>query len=188
MNGNKAACMILIMIVAGIVYCSQMMAQKTTARSLAAANAESDCVMAESASKAAGIKLENTKFNTEDLRQFLVKWRPTIERIKTGQEAENLLMSILRNSNILTISQKFEIKDNKANLFIPKSLQGTLILQDEYAKTLNWLGELERKIPFIRVNTCRLKQGENGRQINLEIRFDIPIFNLDAETEEPKKS
>jgi hypothetical protein len=188
MNGNKAACMILVMIIAGIVYCTQIMAQKTSAISLEATNAESDCVMAESASKSAGIKLENTKFNTEDLRQFLIKWRPVIERIRTGQEAENQLMSILRNSGILTISQKFEIKDNKTNLFMPKTLQGTLVLQDEYAKTLNWLGELERKIPIIRVNTCRLKQGENGRQLNLEIRFDIPIFNLDAEFEEPKKS
>ncbi len=188
MNGNKAACMILIMIVAGIVYCTQIMAQKTTARCLESTNAEGDCVMAEAASKSAGIKLENTKFNTEDLRQFLIKWRPAIERIRTGQEAENFLMSILRNGSILTISQKFEIKDNKTNPFMPKLLQGTLILQDEYAKTLNWLGELERKIPFIRVNTCRVKQGENGRQINLEIRFDIPIFNLDAEIEEPKKS
>ena len=60
-------------------------------------------------------------------------------------------------------------------------------MQDEYSKTLNWLGELERKLPLARVTTCRLKQGETGRQVSLEIRFEIPMINLDAQPEEAKK-
>jgi hypothetical protein len=59
-------------------------------------------------------------------------------------------------------------------------VQGTVIVQDDFAKTLNWLGELECKIPLIRITTCRIKQGETGRQVNLEIHFEVPLVDLNA--------
>jgi hypothetical protein len=32
-----------------------------------------------------------------------------------------------------------------------------------------------------------MKQGENGRQLNMELHFEIPLINLDADVEQPKK-
>jgi hypothetical protein len=79
------------------------------------------------------------------------------------------------------------MRENRDNKIVPRALLGTLIVQDDYAKTMNWLGEVERKLPLIRITSCRLKQGETGRQVSLEIHFEIPIVNLQAEMDETKK-
>jgi hypothetical protein len=178
MNGKKLACVILIMIVAGIAYGTQIMGQRAKAMRDEAETSENE-------RRAASNELEVSKI-TKDLRNFLKAWEPVAQRIQTGQEAEQLLLSILRDSGILTVSQKFEVKTSQTNLLIPKSLQGTLIVQGEYNKVLNWMGDFERKLPLARITSCRLKQGETGRQANIEIHFDIPMVDLDAKFDDTK--
>jgi hypothetical protein len=187
MNGKKLACVVLMMIVAGIAYGTQIMQHRSAAMVEEANGAETDANMAKSQCEVAETTLKRLEFDSAELRQFLKDWEPAIRRIQSSQDADQALQTMLRSSGILTISQKFEVKDSKDGKMIGKVLQGTLIVQDEYSKTLNWLGELERKLPFARVTVCRLKQGETGRQINLELHFEIPIINLDAPAEEPKK-
>jgi hypothetical protein len=187
MNGKKMACVVLMMILAGIAYGAQIMQQRTKSMIEEADAAETDAKMAESQRNVAELSLKRLEFDSAETRQFLKDWTPLVQRIQSGQEADQALQSILRSSGILTISQKFEIKESRESKIIPKILQGTLIVQDEYSKTLNWLGELERKLPFARITVCRLKQGETGRQINLEIHIEIPIVNLDISPEEAKK-
>lgn len=187
MNGKKIACVILMMIVAGIAYSAQIMQQRAKNMREEADNAETDARTLEGEAKRADIETTNLKFKTQDLRQFLREWEPGIKRIQTTQEAEQALQSVIRNSHILVVSQRFEMRDMRDSKLTPKVMQGTLIVQDEFAKTMNWLGELERRLPLMRINTCRLKQGETGRQINLELHFEIPIVNLDAQADEQKK-
>lgn len=187
MNGKKVAALILILIIASIAYGSQMMQKQSSAMRAEANQAEEDCETSLQARKNKVTELARVEFDCKEFRQFLLRWKPIIEHLQTGQEAEQALMSIVRNSGILVLSQKFEVKESHGSPLIPKSLQGTLITQDEYGKALNWLGELERKIPLIRVNSCRIKQGENGRQINMEVHFEIPLVSLDADLDQPKK-
>ena len=187
MNGKKIACVLLLTILASVAYGTQMMQRRCKAMLDEADAAGMDARTAETQRNVAEMELKRLEFDTQDLRQFFADWGPAIKRIQTSQEADQAIQSILRNSGILTISQKFEVRENRDQKVVPRILQGTLIVQDEYSKTLNWLGELERKLPLARVTTCRLKQGETGRQVSLEIRFEIPMINLDAQPEEAKK-
>jgi hypothetical protein len=186
MNGKKIACIILMMIVAGFAYSSQVMQKRTAAMKEQAEAADLDANTAQGAREQAEIKLKTLDYDTSDLRAFLKSWEPVISRIQSGQDAEQLIMGLVRNSGILVVSQKFELKDNRVNTLVPKILQGTLTVQDEYAKTMNWLGDLERKLPFARITSCRMKQGETTRQVSLELHFDVPLVNLEAQ-EEGKK-
>ncbi|HSJ04650.1 MAG: hypothetical protein ACAI34_00625 [Verrucomicrobium sp.] len=186
MNGKKIACVLLMMILAGIAYGSQMMQKRAKAMRSDADSAEADASNARTLCTVEETTLATTRYDSRELREFLQVWDSEMSRIQTGQEAEQALLAVVRNSRILTVSQKFEVKENRNNPVVPKSLQGTLIVQDDYAKTLNWLGELERRLPLARITTCRIRQGESGRQVNLEIHFDIPLVNLKAEMEVKK--
>lgn len=187
MNGKKIACVILLMILAGIAYGTQIMQQRARGMREEEELARTDAEGAKLESTNLEMEVTNIKYKTQDLRQFLRDWEPGIKRIQTTQEAEQALQSVVRNSHILVVSQKFEMREARESKITPKIMQGTLIVQDEYAKTMNWLGELERKLPLMRINACRIKQGENGGQVNLELHFEIPIVNLDAQVEEQKK-
>ena len=180
MNEKKVACILLIMFIAAVAYGTQIMTQRANAMRQEADTASTDAESARTGAETANISLIKLKGDTQDLRQFLDNWTPAISRIQSGQDAEQILLSLLRSSGILVVSQKFETKDNRSNPLLPKMVQGSLTIQDDYGKTLNWLGELECKIPLIRISTCRLKQGETGRQLNMEIHFDIPLVDLAA--------
>lgn len=184
MNGKKLVCIILIMVIAAVAYGTQLMSQRAHAMREEAEAAEAEAHTAESDSIIAKTSLVRLREDTQDLRQFLKEWEPVVQRIQTQQEAEQAILSIVRNSGILTVSQRFDVKQNSANPLIPRVLQGTLTVQDEYSKTLNWLGEVERKVPLARITTCRFKQGETGRQLNLEVHFEIPLVALDATLED----
>jgi hypothetical protein len=187
MNGKKMACVVLMMILAGIAYGAQIMQQKCKSMDAEAEAAETDAKSAETQRTVVETTLQKMEFETQELRQFFKVWEPTISRMQSAQDADQALQSILRNSGILTVSQKIELKESREVKIVPKVLQCTVVVQDEFSKTLNWLGELERKMPYARVTTCRLKQGETGRQVNLELHLDIPIVDLNAKPEEPKK-
>jgi hypothetical protein len=187
MNGKKMACVVLMMILAGIAYGAQIMQQHCKSMNAEAEAAETEAKSSETQRTVVETSLKRLEFDTQELRQFLKIWEPTVSRMQSAQDADAALQSMLRNSGILTVSQKIELRESREVKIIPKVLQCTVVVQDEYSKTLNWLGELERKMPYARVTVVRFKQGETGRQVNLELHLEIPIVDLDAKADEPKK-
>jgi hypothetical protein len=187
MNGKKMACVVLMMILAGIAYGAQIMQQHCKSMNEEADASETEAKTAETQRTVVETSLKRLEFDTQELRQFLKEWEPTVSRMQSAQDADGALQSVLRNSGILTVSQKIELKESREVKIIPKVLQCTVVVQDEYTKTLNWLGELERKMPYARVTVCRFKQGETGRQVNLELHVEIPIVDLTAKADDPKK-
>ncbi len=187
MDGKKLACVVLMMILSGIAYGTQMIQKRAHAMKAEVESADADAHAAQDQRNNADTELQRLQFDTHDLRQFLTEWEPVIDRVQTSQQADQTVQTLLRNSGILTVSQKFEVRDAKESKIIPKVFQATLVVQDDFSKTLNWLGELERKLPLARVTFCRVKQGETGRQVNLEIHLDVPLINLEAVEDAPRK-
>ncbi len=185
MNGTKIACVLLMMLLAGIAYGTQIMHQRAKSAYDEAETAASDAQTAQTNATVAETALLKVKFDTQDLRQFLDEWTPHVKRIQSVQDAEQAMQSVVRNSGILTVSQKFEVRELRDNKMIPKVLQGTIVVADEFSKTMNWLGELERRVPLARITSTRLKQGETGRQVNLEVRLEIPLVDMNASQEAP---
>ena len=186
MNGKKIACIILLSLVAMGAYFGQIMHQKADAK-----RQEADSAI-EAADAARG-KLETTKIQTERIRtesdellRFLKSWEPHADRIQTQSEVEETVLASLRSANLLIISQKFEsrampVTAGSKGSAIPKLVRASLVLEDDYAKTLNWIGELERKLPMSRMMSCRITGGDNGRQVHAEVSFEVPLVNLKFE-------
>ena len=187
MNKNKIACLFLTMILAGIAYGTQIMQKKASAMKQESEDAAGEYEDARGKCELAEIDLTSYTTATSDLLAFLTIWTPEVEHVTSGQDAESALMNIVRSSGVLTISQKFDIKDNHVGGIIPRCLQGTLIVQDDYAKALNFLGEIERSIPLARITACHIKQGDTGTRINLELHIEIPLVNLQADPDDAKK-
>ena len=188
MNGKKIACLLLMMIIASVVYGTQLMQhaaadmlkEKDTANE-DFINADTECFKQEAA-------LARRTDETRELRQFLTTWTPVINRFQSSQDAEQEIMKTIRNTSLLTLSQKFEIRQNPTNPLVPKSLLASLTVQDDFSKAMNWLGEIERKLPVARVTSCRLKNGDAGVRVNLEVHFEVPLINLQAVFEAVKKA
>jgi len=181
MNPKQFACVVLLMIIGGMTYAAQMIHNKVTTTRTEAEDADSAAITAENERSTAEIATTMFKADTEDVRRFLRGWMPAIERVQTQQEAEQTIELSLRERDInLVRSRKTELKTSTNNKIIPKSLLTTLTIEEEYAKVLNWLGDIERRLPTARMKVVQITGGSTGRQLKMEVSFETPIFDLAA--------
>src|SRR6187401_303862 len=135
MNGKKIACLILVMIIAAVVYGTQMMQHAASAMQTEKDTANDEFLDAESQCFKQETKLAKRTEETRELRQFLETWTPIINRYQSSQDGELELMKTIRNNSLLTLAQKLEVRENKTNTLVPKSLLALFTVQDDFAKT-----------------------------------------------------
>lgn len=190
MNPKQLACVVLMMIIGVVTYFAQIIHKKVAVMKESALEARQQVVTAESSRQTAEILTARTRAETEDLRRFLQAWTPYVDKAQTEQEVESAIEYSLRDRGISLIrSRKTEIKSSRDNKLIPKTVLTTVVIEDEYAKVLNWFGDLEKRLPMARVKTFRLTGGSSSRQLRLDISLETPFVNLsgDAAAAKTKK-
>jgi hypothetical protein len=192
MNPKQLACVVLMMFIGVVTYFAQTVHHKVTAMKKSASMAQQDAITAEGARQASEILTARTKAETEEIRRFLQAWVPYVDKAQTEQEVESTIEFSLREKGITLVrSRKSEVKISRDNKIIPKSVLTTLVIEDEYAKVQNWLGDIERRLPLARVRTCRITGGSSARQLRLDVSLETPLINLSAEasgTQSKKKA
>lgn len=181
MNPKQLACFILMALIGVIVYAAQIVHQKVSAMRQEADDAESAATTAETERSTAEIKTAVLKTETEEIRRFLRAWLPAVEKIQTQQEVEQTIELSLREGGIGLVRQRrTEPKGSTTNKLIPKSVLTTLTIEEEYAKVLNWLGDIERRLPLSRMKIVQITGGSTARQLKLDVSFETPIFDLNS--------
>lgn len=189
MNPKQLACVILLMVIGVMTYTAQIIHKTVATTRAEAEDAETAAVTAENERSTAEIETAVFKANTEDLRRFLRSWLPAIEHVQTQQEAEQNIELSLRERGInLVRSRKTESKQSAGNKLIPKSVITTLTIEEEFAKVLNWLGDIERRLPTARMKVVQITGGSTGTQLKMEVSFETPIFDLAAADADKKKA
>ena len=181
MNPKQLACFILMALIGVIFYTAQIVHQKVSAMRQEADDAESAATTAETERSTAEIKTAVLKTETEEIRRFLRAWLPAVEKIQTQQEVEQTIELSIREGSIGLVRQRrTEPKGSSTNKLIPKSVLTTLTIEEEYAKVLNWLGDIERRLPLSRMKIVQITGGSTARQLKLDVSFETPIFDLNS--------
>jgi len=189
MNPKQLACIILLMVIGTMTYTAQIIHKKVATTRAEAEDAETAAVTAENERSTAEIETTVFKSNTEDLRRFLRSWLPAIEHVQTQQEAEQNIELSLRERGInLVRSRKTESKTSVGNKLIPRSVITTLTIEEEFAKVLNWLGDIERRLPTARMKVVQITGGSTITQLKMDVSFETPIFDLAAADADKKKA
>ena len=183
MNPKQLACVVLMMFIGVVTYFGQTVHKKVVAMKKSASMAQQDAISAEGARQTAEILTARTKAETEEIRRFLQAWVPYIDKAQTEQEVEGAIEFSLRERGITLIrSRKTEVKLARDNKVIPKTVLTTVVIEDEYAKVLNWLGDVEKRLPLARIKTCRITGGSSARQLRLDVSLETPLINLAADS------
>ncbi len=189
MNPKQIACIVLLLIVGVLTYTAQMIHKTVATTRAEAEDAETAATTAENERSTAEIETAVFKEETEETRRFLRAWLPSIEHMQTQQEAEQTIELSLRERGInLVRSRKTEPKSSSGNKLIPKSIITTMTIEEEYAKVLNWLGDIERRLPTARMRVVQITGGSTSSQLKMEVSFETPIFDLAAADADKKKA
>lgn len=182
MNPKQLACVVLMMFIGVVTYFSQIAHKKVVAMKKSAEFAEQDAISAEGARQTADILTARTKAETEEVRRFLQAWVPYVDKAQTEQEVESAIEFSLRERGITLVrSRKTEVKVSRDDKVIPKFVLTTVVIEDEYAKVMNWLGDIEKRLPLARVKVCRVTGGSSSRQLRMDVSLETPLINLAAD-------
>ena len=176
MNNHKSACFVLLIFIAGMLYGVSQLRNSTASARTTSESARSEAESAEQQSQLAEIQMKSLESKTADLRRIYSEWEPDFVSYGTQHEAERRILELIREGDILPISRQFDQREVDKNERISEVLVGDLVFEDDYVKTLNWLGKLEQTIPACRITKCVLTRGDRGNNVNMELQIQIPLL------------
>jgi hypothetical protein len=175
MNNKHLACVFIGLIIFAQLYCVVMVKSKRDAMST---EAEAASLAAEGASQQvtiASTQLTGLKARTEAIRQYLSIWDPFLRKSESEERGQTLIDDLIRQGGVTQLSGKYDPAPNAGNTYIPKVVKAELLFEDDYHKTLEWLGEVERSLPAARISKCRLTKGTTSNDVKMEISLELPI-------------
>lgn len=121
-------------------------------------------------------QLGELRRQSADRIEFLKIWEPYFAAIDTRQSAEVNLSMQIKEANLVNLAQRFEESQVKGNDSIPKTMKAFLTFEDDYARLLNWLGDLEVKMPTLRTTSVRLAKGTRANDLRMEVVLEQPLL------------
>lgn len=176
MNNHKAACFFLVLVVVGMLYGVNQLRNASVKARDKAEDVQIQAESAEQEAQLAQIQLKSLESKTAPLRQVSEEWKPYFERFASSQDAEQRIVEVIRDGDVFLISQKFDSREIDQEALISHALVADLVVEDDYTKTVNWLGAIEEKIPNCRITKCHLRRGDRGNDIHLELQIQIPVL------------
>ncbi|MEO6847875.1 MAG: hypothetical protein ABI443_09910 [Chthoniobacterales bacterium] len=133
--------------------------------------------------------LDNLKLKSAALLGYLDAWEPYLAAVSTPESGELYINTLIKKNNLLLLSQRFDVMPNKLELptasastpkstkavTIPQMVRANLIIEDDFIKTINWLGQIETDLPTARVSNLDLIRGQSGNDLKMNLIFDVPL-------------
>jgi hypothetical protein len=182
-NHKHIACLVILFLCVVIFQGVSMVRTRANAMQDAAHAAESSASTASLAWRTQRAILDDLKNKTADLIAYLDAWEPHLDRLSTPESGELNVNALVKQSGLILLAQRFELTPNKsdatvpgtANSTIPQLVRAHLTAEDDFVKSLTWLGELETKLPTSRVSSLEITRGQTGNDIRVELVVDIPL-------------
>ncbi|MGC1481718.1 MAG: hypothetical protein WA771_14555 [Chthoniobacterales bacterium] len=125
--------------------------------------------------------MRDIRENSASMLAFLDAWTPPLGAIDTPESGELHVASRVKEANLITLAQRFEVAAVQGNDAIPRTIRAHLTFEDDYAKTMNWLGNIEETMPSSRVTDLRVARGEGGNDIRVSLVIDVPLLKEEAQ-------
>lgn len=176
MNSKHIACGIvalLILLLVQLTLWVQSNRTKVQNEAAAAQQAEND---ANNQLNQERSQLSELRRQSADVIEFLRIWQPYFTTIDNPQSAEINISMRVKEANLVNLAQRFDQKAVKGNVSIPTSLRAFLTFEDDYARLMNWLGDLETTMPTIRTSSIRLAKGTRANDLRMEVVLEQPLL------------
>ena len=176
MNNKHIACGIVALLIVVLVQVTlwvQGNRTKVQNEASAAQQAEAD---ASAQLNQERTQLSELRRQSTDLIEFLRIWQSYFTTIDNPQSAEVNLSMRIKEANLVNLAQRFEQTPVKGNASIPSTLRAYLTFEDDYARLMNWLGDLEVKMPTVRTSSARLSKGTRANDLRIEVILEQPLL------------
>ncbi len=175
MNNKHIACVIVLIMLLGFLQVTSWMngrmvkMQGEAARASQAADLASIQLMGEQR------QLEELKKSSKSLIDFLNTWQPYFAQTDSSQNAELRISLRIKQDNLVSLSQRYEVTATKNNKSLPYVMRAHLSFEDNYARLLNWFGAIETELPTLRIASIKIAPGTGENDLKVETILEQPI-------------
>lgn len=179
MNDHKLACVVLLLLIAGMLYSTQEMKARTDRAADAARSAELAAENAQMQRSIAETSLIALQRDTHDLRDGYAKWGPYFAPITSPQDAEGFIADAVRKGDVFLLHRQTTVKEFQGDDrgVIYGVFEGEFDFEDDYVKTLNWLGQLEEDLPSCRITRLNAIRGDRENNVRLNLKIEVPLMD-----------
>jgi hypothetical protein len=181
MNAKQLACVLLILGIVVAVQVAQTLHQKAEVGHLQAQEADGELQKLRTQLKVEKELLQDLRDQSGELLGFVSLWEPYFAIIEEQEEAETSISMQVRKEEIASLSQRYQQTphniNNKLNESLPILVQANLLFDDSYPKLINWVGQMERIRPTMRVGRVIMAGGSQGNAVRMELVLEVPLLN-----------
>jgi len=176
MNSKHMACAIVAGLIAALVQFTLWFQNSRSEMQKKALAAQQKEVTAAALLSRERVQLGELTRQSTELIEFLKTWQPYFESLDNPQSAEVNYTMRVKEANLVNLAQRFEQAPLKGNTSFPTAMRAYLTFEDDYARLLNWLGDLEAKMPTVRVGSIRLSKGTRANDLRMEVMLEHPLL------------
>lgn len=180
MNAKHLACVVLalvaILLLQGALQVRKRLTKMTEAVAAAEASASSLSLLLTTETN----MLAALRENSNALIAYLESWRAPLNEIHTPEAGELSVSSRIKESGLVSLAQRFEVVTGTDTPNIPRIVRANLTFEDDFARTLNWLGSIEADLPASRVSHLHITRGQSGNDIRMDLTIDLPLLSEEA--------
>jgi Sec-independent protein translocase protein TatA len=178
MNNHKAASILILVLVLLMGFGVTKLRSKAVAAREASDAVKIQAEQAEQQEKLSEIKLKTIDAKTATLRKVYTEWIPHFEAYRNPRIAEQKITDVVRDGDVFLLSQRFNEQEIEKGDLVSRALVADLVVEDDYTKTLNWLGKLEETIPSCRIKKCNIVRGDRGNNIKMDLKIEVPVLKI----------
>ncbi len=115
--------------------------------------------------------------NSRSLIHYLDTWQPFFDQADSPQSAELKISLKIKEDNLVNLAQRYEVVPQKNNRSLPYLMRAHVTFEDDYARLLNWLGQIESQIPTMRVGSVRIAKGTGPNDLKMDLILEEPVKN-----------
>jgi hypothetical protein len=176
MNSKHIACALVAILIALLVQFTLWFQNSRSKMQREAAAAQQAEVTAAAVLARERIQLGELRRQSAGLIDFLNTWQPYFQSLDNPQSAEVNYSMRVKEANLVNLAQRFEQVSLKGNSSFPTAMRAYLTFEDDYARLLNWLGDLETKMPTARISSIRLSKGTRANDLRMELMLEHPLL------------
>ena len=189
MNNKHIACLLILFLCAMTVQGVMMVRKRAVSMQAAAETARKDAEAAAVALRAQSAILDDLTRKSSHLLEYLDAWEPHLPGSPPRNAGELDVSALIKQAGLILLAQRFEVVPNKSNTSVPNSADETipqivrahLTIEDDFIKSINWLGELESKLPSARISNLELARGQSGNDLRMNLVVDVPLARPPAQ-------
>jgi hypothetical protein len=177
MKAKHVACIIIGLLVFAQLYGVFVIHSKAEAMKAEASVANDAAQAAQQELNRSTMALNGQKVRTDAIRKYLHVWEPYLRQSANEERGQTMIDELIRQGGLQAIDRKYNASPMTGSVYVPKVVRAELLFEDDYHKSVEWLGELERAYPSCRIFKCRLTKGSNANDIKMELTVDLPIVD-----------